>query len=453
MPGDKRICAECVGEVHLRKVIAEAGTAQQCGYCDKPGSTVSMDELAERVDTVIDRFYLCTTDGDDQWEEPEGYSLQEVLDGDIGVAEAAQNDLAELLTERWFDRSSHERVMGEDPHFVERSKFAEPLSREWDAMEESLKYQVRLNNPRVVEVLERVFGHVLDDKMETQQGVVVEVGPDRELNAFYRARVYQSLENLETDMKSPEANLGPVPPGQGRAGRMNAQGIPVFYGSLDPRVTIAEVRPPVGSNVVVGRFDVVRPLRLLDLQMLRLIGVSGSMFDPATYERSVRRDFLKILGSKLASPVMPEQEHESYLITQAIADFLATHEKLNLDGILFPSVQLAAAGKMSTDARNVVLFNKSSRVDDTAPRTPLKTQFHLWEFDDDGARLEPQLITEEQQPRIRLPPPGLARSGAYSEPALKLDRGSLQISTIRGVSYTTNDIAVRHTDRSEDRAT
>jgi hypothetical protein len=66
----------------------------------------------------------------------------------------------------------------------------------------------------------------------------------------------------------PDRHLGSPPSGAAAAGRMNARGISVFYGANDPRVALAEVRPPVGSRVAVARFEIIRPLRLLDLTAL-----------------------------------------------------------------------------------------------------------------------------------------------------------------------------------------
>ena len=65
--------------------------------------------------------------------------------------------------------------------------------------------------------------------------------------------------------------------------------------------------------------------------------------------------FLRKLSSRIARPVMPDDQESEYLPTQAIADFLATEGKVHLDGILYPSVQVDDAGL------NVVLFHKSSR--------------------------------------------------------------------------------------------
>ncbi len=52
---------------------------------------------------------------------------------------------------------------------------------------------------------------------------------------------------------------------------------------------------------------------------------------------------------------MPSDEPSGYLITQAIADYLASQTRL--DGILYPSTQVATAKK------NIALFHPSSRVE------------------------------------------------------------------------------------------
>lgn len=137
---------------------------------------------------------------------------------------------------------------------------------------------------------------------------------------------------------------------------MNARGISVFYGATQPKVAIAEVRPPVGSKVVVAKFNIVRPLCLLDLTIIEDGHVTGSIFDPTFLERLERVAFLQTLGQRMTKPVMPDDEAFEYLATQAIADFLATENEPLLDGIIFRSVQ-------SKGGRNVVLFQKAARMD------------------------------------------------------------------------------------------
>jgi hypothetical protein len=138
---------------------------------------------------------------------------------------------------------------------------------------------------------------------------------------------------------------------------MNARGISVFYGSNDPGVAIAEVRPPVGSQVAVARFEVIRPLRLLDLTALGNVREGGSVFDSGLASRMERAIFLRSLSQRITRPVMPDDEVFEYLPTQAIADFLATENDPPVDGIIFPSIQVAG------DVLNVVLFHKAARIE------------------------------------------------------------------------------------------
>jgi RES domain len=58
-------------------------------------------------------------------------------------------------------------------------------------------------------------------------------------------------------------------------------------------------------------------------------------------------------------PVMPGDEAADYLVTQAIAEYLASDEAANIDGLLYPSVQTG-----HDHSQNVVLFHKASRVRD-----------------------------------------------------------------------------------------
>ena len=81
-------------------------------------------------------------------------------------------------------------------------------------------------------------------------------------------------------------------------------------------------------------------------------------------DRLERVAFLQTLSERLTRPVMPDDEAFDYLITQAIADFLATQNEPRMDGIIFASAQ-------SRKGRNVVLFHSAALV------APLLDQPHL----------------------------------------------------------------------------
>lgn len=110
--------------------------------------------------------------------------------------------------------------------------------------------------------------------------LIIAAGPETAHAAFFRARVFQNEKELLSALKKPDLELGPPPASASRAGRMNARGISVFYGATNIETAISEVHPPVGSQILIGRFDIIRPIRLLDLNALSTVRVSGSIFDP-----------------------------------------------------------------------------------------------------------------------------------------------------------------------------
>lgn len=444
MSSGKRICAACVSDEYLKSEIAKSPTVdQECDYCRSVSPTIDMGSLVDRCDAVIENFYEVSSLSDvvriyDR--TPEGEELAEILDQIVGSPEEAVADLVELLTDKWFDFDSQEFRYGEEPWFVEKLKFSEPLSDAWSKMEQSLRHEARYINPKAAGMLESVFGTVLDDRTGGGNAVVVELGVDYAIDTLYRARVFQTSEAMEAALSHPERHIGPPPSGVGAAGRMNAKGVSVFYGATEKDIAISEVRPPVGCHVVVGAFKLIRTLRLLDLDQLGSITrkSTSSPFDPATVSEASRCAFLEILTQKMVMPVMPELEEHGYLITQAIADFLSTHPKLQLDGILFRSAQNTMTSPKVV-GRNVILFNKASTVLNADANFGGRTIVNLWEFDEDFpmGRLEPEIWTKESPAEEAFFNTPTWTESDSIKPALELDRDSIEIYEIRGVEYRT----------------
>lgn len=217
---------------------------------------------------------------------------------------------------------------------------------------------------------------------------------------------------------------------------MNARGVSVLYGASIPEIAVAEVRPPVGSHVLVGAFNITRKLKVLDLDKLEelVLDPNTSLFDPSTEEAVSRNNFLRTLSSRMVMPVMPEHEDNGYLITQAIADFLATHPSLNLDGILFRSVQYEGPG--AQQGRNVVLFNKASRVASSGSKEAPTSRVQLFETDEDGDHWNPEINVMHPDDRPQVP-------RWFTDPderatALEIDLDALEIQEVKGVNFTTD---------------
>jgi len=225
---------------------------------------------------------------------------------------------------------------------------------------------------------------------------------------------------------------------------MNARGISVFYGANDPDLAIAEVRPPVGSQVAVGRFDIVRTLRLLDLTALSTVKEEGSIFDPGWAGRLERATFLRSLSERITKPVMPDDEAFEYLPTQAIADFLAAENEPVLDGIVFPSAQSQG------DGLNVVLFHKAARVEALEIPEGTEIEARTGQWGEDGWEVD-YSVSEQVPPKK--PPEEKARKDQWSglaelaggpshapdadirDTTLRIDLKSVRVHVVRRVQF------------------
>lgn len=138
----------------------------------------------------------------------------------------------------------------------------------WESFCQQLRSRSRFFSQYAEIDLRNIFGDLTS--LITFQGISVirEISPSDEDRFVFRARLALSPTELENILKYPSRELGAPPSRLARAGRMNAAGISVFYGALDIDTCVTEIRPPVGSSVVVGRFEIIRPVRLLDMDAL-----------------------------------------------------------------------------------------------------------------------------------------------------------------------------------------
>jgi RES domain len=222
---------------------------------------------------------------------------------------------------------------------------------------------------------------------------------------------------------------------------MNPRWISMFYGAFDADTCVAEIRAPVGSSVVIGRFHIIRPLRLLDLHAFKELFVErASFFDPDFRRLREKARFLGHLVTIMSRPVMPSDEDFQYLPTQAVAEYLSEKIEPKLDGLIFPSSQRGGEGE------NVVLFRRAAgaRADGTQN---LESEVSFgWATEDD----EDRDITVWTKPK-RKKPASLGAEFEPSEPehlsseesALRIDLETLEIRDVKGVTYSTETRRVR----------
>lgn len=438
------VCTDCLAEAYLRDQASD-NDVSECDYCNRELPVMDVEELVELCETAIQACFRPIQQPSSVIHHgypPVGESLYDVLDRMLGADQNLLSDIHERLLESWGEQDD-----GDDPYFVEETEASAELTVGWRKMEHSLQFESRLANPLVGSILALVFDGIEDLRSKDDQSAIVIAGQGHPISSFQRGRVFQDEETMAEALKHPEKHLGPVPRGKGSSGRMNAKGISVFYGATDDHTAIAEVRPPVGSMVVTARFDVIRPLRLLNLNDLNAMRPhSGlSYFNPIRRSLAERCAFLKALQSQLTMPVMPDWAESGYLITQAIADFLATHQELNVDGILFPSAQ---ALQEASPGQNVILFHKASgveRLEDTHEAQYVS----LWESDEDRWVYYPEVWEAEPKNEVEhtrhlplMPPP---------QPSLRVARDCIAVHKIQGIRFSSEVDPVHYVPWSKDR--
>lgn len=456
--GENRLCFECVGEPFLRSEIERDGVESICSYCKLTRKLFSIEEVADEVDRVIaEHFYQTATEpsgleyiaakeGEKDWERA-GQPVIELIEELARINPEPATDLQKVLYHRHYDFDSAQ--IGEELQYETDSQYAErdfetaAAHAEWKAFERVLKSQERYFSKTAEDFLSRIFNGIADYKTHSGNSVIVEAGPGKQIAALFRARVFQSDESLVEALKRPDLTIGPPPSLVATTGRMNAYGISVFYGALDPATALAEIRPPVGSKVAIAKFELLRELLLLDVLAMRTLIAEGSLFDPAFKRNQERASFLKWLSRRIAMPVMPGDEPFEYLPTQAVADFLSVRAHPPLDGIIYPSVQ---AGKTEL---NVVLFHKAARVEpmDVLEGTKIDAELYEFEYDPPSVTLAPRVMEEvpaEIMPptnTVRLEPEGCstpqnAPSGSDPRvPALKVDASQVWVYQIRAAKF------------------
>jgi len=382
--------------------------------------------------------------GDLVWDR-HGDPVAQVIGEAAGIDDEPAEAIRAILGERNYDmdlaQMGEESPFDEDSYYQRAEIYDDEFQTDWDQFERSLKSEARFFSRSAAATLAGVFDGICEATTRTGGSVIRLIGPEQPLSSLYRARVLQQPDDLEEALKRPDLHVGPPASHVARAGRMNARGVPVFYGATDWEIALAEVRPPVGSNVVIAKFDVSRTLRLLDVKALGDVIVSGSIFDPTLAGRSKRAKFLQRLSARITQPVMPEVEEFEYLVTQAMADYLADRPDLDLDGIDFPSIQRRGKGS------NVVLFHKAARLQllDLPQDTQIQAYLHGG-YDEDDDDLEWSVYEETPAPKQNEKPE--AGTTVFGGQGLMTERWSELETDVRRISLTLDaeSIVVRRID-------
>lgn len=466
------ICHECICDEFLSAEIDNTGEVNTCSCCgNNEEKCWSLNDLSERVKRQFDKYYALTASEPEMWEQAlmrdRESDYEWYRDGDEIVAIVEEitglpNHICEALIEPWSGGPfwSHHNPGEEDPYgsdarYELNVSSSTAIESRWAEIQYELLHRSRFFSKATHEFLADLFYGVQD--LRSFLHPVIDVLEPASFEGLYRARTAYDDNDVRTILEGLPHQLGVRRGRAVSAGRMNAAGVTVMYGAYEPATCIAEVRAPVGSRVVIGKFKLLRPIRVLNLKTLERCYERPSIFDPEHQKKVDRFAFLRSLSRRLSAPVFSHNAHFDYLATQCIAEYIAAMDP-KIDGVAFASSQ--AGG----NSMNLVLFDDSCHVSSLDPSLG-KANFYDFpesEYDEfSGPNLifdAPQVQAVPQAPVIppavddeddsdEFPPKSQQAQNLPPAPTLALDLYSIRIHKINAVTYDSHDsgVTVSHT--------
>ncbi|MGE4488675.1 MAG: RES family NAD+ phosphorylase, partial [Kiritimatiellales bacterium] len=434
---------KCVGEQYLQEKILGVGHIQTCSYCQERNKSTELSSLAGIIQTALDEHYQCTPDQPDAYEyaymkefdrewERSGECLNYVIQEMAAVDEPIAKDVEECLLED-FDPHCGE-MYDDDPHYELSDPSDWQLRNMWEEFQKEITSRSRFFSPTAKNILDEIFQDIASLKTSAGKSAIITIQETDKSPHIYRARIANSPTETEQILKNPQKELGAPPALLATAGRMNAHGISVFYGAKEIETCINEIRPPVGSTVIVGKFTVLRSLNLLDFEVLTQITTTKSIFDPMCAKEKQQAAFFKIFIDEISRPILPADEQVDYTPTQIVAEYLANVFSPHLDGFVFHSAQ------SGTKSRNIVLFYAASKVEDYDLPEGSTVEVSWGHDTEDGYKPEIivwERVTEEtpQKEQISLLDKLFTPNADSRFDTLRLDVKNLIVYPIQGVKY------------------
>lgn len=361
----RSVCKNCIQSSFLKERISGEGRLGKCSYCSSLSNCVPLRKVANWVEEALKQKYRegelvpVFDDEDRVSHEQNGEDFVDILSFHFGADPTLFEDIQSLLTE---PQEAEPPSFSRDRRYSEFDGYRDTAVREWEEIKHELRHRSRYFNDRVRSFFSNLFAEIESAEIGGfLWNEAIRLCKPSEGYAFYRARMVTRAEELDVILKNPAKELGPPPPLQASAGRMNFEGASVFYGAMDRETCIAELRPSLSSTIVSAKFKLHRELRILDLLDLDRSYHKHDLdiFHPDYFKRKVSRSFIRLFHREIRRPILPGREHE-YLVTQVLSDYLCNAHSPTIDGMLFSSVQ-------RDKGINAVLFGEGPMNDTSEP--------------------------------------------------------------------------------------
>jgi hypothetical protein len=374
--GDSPICYQCIPDLGLGEIVRRDGEPARCCLCGKLRKTLTIREIAEQIDPVFRKYFehggterqIGTGDDDTVYEEQRGEDLNTVVQYFIGDLLPCHDTIVSELIDQddYRPQDGDEAFYGSDINYEEINNAEFAPYEDWYSIIDEVKTRRRFFSDRAREFFDDLFQDIEElssyYREDNQDGMQLDFsdqpkGPTTVIQDWpvgtplYRGRRADTKEQYTRLLSTPAKDLAPPPSSNAKAGRMNPEGVSVFYGALDVKTCLAEMRSSIGGHIVTAEFQTTHPLKVVDFRRLeKAWGKQLSYFQSDYRSQAGRRVFLRRLHRLISEPIVPGHESE-YLITQVLAEYLGHVREKSFDGLLFRSTQ-------RENGTNVVLFPK-----------------------------------------------------------------------------------------------
>ncbi|MGW9157462.1 RES domain-containing protein [Microbacterium sp. NPDC055665] len=372
------ICVEHLTDPGLTSSVASSVEERECSYCGRQVDegeapfAVSMNVVGGIVfDTVTWLF----TEGEDGEPEYFGDYYFEAYDTDVVVDTVLAGALDDKVAAKVIADISNAIA---SPTKWADAQLHDEFLFSWDSFADTVKHRSRFvyigaeerkgreNEPpaRVSQFLEGLDAFVHDDMLS-------EFAPG---DYLYRARmVDDGFGFIERARSDPAKHLGPAPAGKASAGRLNPEGVGLFYGATTAELAVKETAlHSQFDDAVVGGFQVKRRLTILDFTKRPSL---PSVFDESHRRQYVYATFADDFVERLTQSVrLTGAERVEYVVTQVISEYFRWAPKRRLDGIAWGShlVDEEEGGK------NVLVWASADDVQSDPPAKDDLRASRLW---------------------------------------------------------------------------
>lgn len=349
MASYQTVCRNCLPPDSRKEFENEVDLHAHCDFCRSGTPGVPLPRVASRLGTAIRQLYQKGGLADPVGQL--GDRLEDLisgllLDANHGLVQALANSLVDL------DAGAENPFFTAGECYTFRDEADEPVHQRnlWEGYADRVQFRARFFDEEIRRLLtllvlwmDKVAGPGTPHHRMIQPGTKI-----------WRARSLNYKEDVAKVLKDPIRELRPPPDRLRRAGRLNAAGIPVFYGAFSLDTVSAELRPAVGSFIVSGEFEVLRNLRVLDLSAFVQPVQHVSILSPDYMEHRKWGRFFAELQHVISRPTLDHDTVIDYLPTQILAEYLA--DVANFDGLVFRSAQIGLP-ENPDQKNNIALFH------------------------------------------------------------------------------------------------